>query len=391
MRLLLLVFLLACATDAVEDAAADADAGALDAFDAALSDASTGRDTDPSRFVDARAYEYEWTCAGEVDARHSPLSSEPPVEDCSEGIWPDLDPTAVCPTTSEATRLDPESGLTLPLSDGRSLPTTIPVSESGSFLPGDLPSSWPATLRVVAWNMEYTANIDAQLDTLVNHPELRNADVYLLSEVDRCSSRNGVRRAARELARRVEGEYVYGIEFVELNIGREVGGDTGQAIVSRRPMTSAALLCHSSQFDWFASEGEPRLGQRVALHADIPVGDAFARVWAMHLESNDVWGERRAIQSKEVLDVSQLVACDRPQVVAGDFNAWFANAPELRVFVDNGFVDALAELGDTEATHEGGLRLDYVFARGLQVRGGGVLREVRTSDHAPLWVDFRLE
>lgn len=345
---------------------------------------------DPSRFVDPSAFEYAWTCSGEVAPRGEPLLAEPAVEDCSAGIWPDLDVSRFCPTQTDATRTDPDTGMPLPPSDARALPIDIPVSESGSFLPDPLPMTWPSTLRVVVWNTEYTRNFDEQLETLTTHPDLRDADLYLLSEVDRCSTRNGTRRAARLLAEAVGGEYVYGIEFVELSIDRTIGGDTGQAIVSRRPLTGATLTCHSAHFDWFASPQEPRLGSRVVLHADLPVGDTFARVFAVHLESADAFGELRAFQSKEILDASQAHACDRPQIVAGDFNAWYPTAPELSVLRNEGFVDAHDALGDTGSTHDSGRRLDYTWTRGFRVIDGAVLRDVETSDHYPMWVDVEL-
>ena len=390
----LAVLLIACGDDSAPvDAGRDAvmpDAPVDASFDSAI-DTALDAPMDPSRFVDPSAYEYDWVCSGEVAPTGTLPDMEPPTEDCSEGVWPDLDVTTLaCPTVTDVMRDDPVSGLTLPLDDERELPLEIPVSESGSFIPAGAPTTWPDTLRVVAWNMEYSSNLDAQIDSLVDDPELGAADVYLLSEVDRCSTRNGVRRAARLLAERVQGAYVYGIEFVELSIGREIGGDTGQAIVSRRPITGASLLCHSSQFDWFESEREPRLGQRVVLHADIPAGDGEVRVWAVHLESNDAFGELRAVQAKELLDASQASACDRPQIVAGDFNAWYDTAPELVVFKANGFTDALAELGDDGSTHDSGRRLDYVFTRGFDITDGAVLREIRTSDHAPMWVDVRV-
>lgn len=376
----------ACADDAMLDAGRDTTP--TDTSTDTTIDTALDAPTDPSRFVDPSAYEYDWSCSGEVAPTSEPPNAEPPTEDCSEGVWPDLDVnTLACPTLTDVMRDDPVSGLTLPLPDARELPLDIPVSESGSFIPLDAPTTWPDTLRVVAWNMEYSSNLDAQIDSLVDDPDLGAADVYLLSEVDRCSTRNGIRRAARLLAERVQGDYVYGIEYVELSIGRDIGGDTGQAIVSRRPIRGAALLCHSSQFDWFESESEPRLGQRVVLHADIPAGEGEVRVWAVHFESNDAFGERRAVQAKELLDASQARACDRPQIVAGDFNAWYDAAPELVVFKANGFLDALAELGDTESTHDSGRRLDYVFTRGFDITDGAVLREIRTSDHSPMWVD----
>jgi len=354
--------------------------------------ATSGRDGgfDLADHVDPAAFEYDWTCSGEVTPEGSAPDAEPPTEDCSEGIWPDLDAATICPTVTDATRTDPDTGETLPPADDRTLPLEIPVSESGSFLPAEVPASWPATLKVVAWNVEYTDELDAQLESLTTDPRLSDADVYLLSEVDRCSARNDVRRAARILAERIGGAYVYGIEFVELSIGREVGGDTGQAIVSRRPITGASLLCHSSQADWFDDDGEPRLGQRVVLHADVPAGDAFVRLYAVHFESRDPIGEKRAVQVKELLDAAQASACDRPQVVGGDFNAWYATAPELVLMENAGFTDAVAAVGDTSSTHDNGTRLDFIWARGFEVLNGGVLEDVVTSDHRPVWAELRL-
>lgn len=338
------------------------------------------------------SYAYEWTCSGEVAATQSPIAAEPVLDDCTTGIWPDLDETAdVCPTVSDATRTDPVSGKALPSADARTLPVDIPVSEAGSFLPPSLPGSWPATLRVVAWNMEYTARLDAQIEALTTHPDLSKGDVFLLSEVDRCSTRNAGRRAARRIAEALDAQYVYGIEFVELSIDREIGGDTGQAIVSRRPLSAAALTCHTSHFDWFASEDEPRLGQRVVLHADVPVGDTSARVYAVHLESNDLFGDLRSVQSKQLLDRAQQLACERPQVAAGDFNAPYCGAPELDVLRVAGFSDAIGTAGDVEPTHENGFRLDYAFQKGFRVIAGGVVRGLDASDHDALWVDLALE
>jgi len=68
------------------------------------------------------------------------------------------------------------------------------------FAPNAQPSTWPGALRIVAWNLEYSSSLDEQIEVLTTDPELSKADVYLLSEVDRCSTRNGDRRAARLLA-----------------------------------------------------------------------------------------------------------------------------------------------------------------------------------------------
>lgn len=367
----------------VDDAGVD---GAVD--DAGPRDASRPDGGGPGIFLDAAIFEYDYACTGEVPAAMQALG-EAPDSECGEGIWPSLPQEALCPTMSDASRVDPDTGAMLPPEDERPLPLEVSVAESGSFRE-DGAASYPETLKVVTWNMRYTSNLDAQIEALTTEPAMRDADVYLLNEVDRCSTRNGVRRAARMLAERIGGDYVYAVEFVELSIGRDIGGDTGQAIVSRRPLSTASSLCHSQHYDWFADEDEPRLGQRITLHADVPAGDAMVRLWAVHFESADLLGERRVVQAKELLDAAQGVACERPQIVAGDFNAWYPGAPELVVFRSSGFVEAMDVLGRGEGTHSSGRRLDYLFSRGFEVLDGGVLRDVGGSDHTPIWATLRL-
>lgn len=362
------------------------------ALDAAVPRDTPRRDApfDPGRSLPRELFEYDWACVGAVTPPLAPIAAEPMTEDCSTGIWPELPLANVCPTTSMASRIDPDTGAMLPPVDDRTLPTAIPVTESGSFRTGTDPVTWPSTLRVVAWNMEYTRSVDAQIELLSTDPELSSADVFLLSEVDRCSSRNGVRRAARLLAQAIGGDYVYGIEFVELSIDRTVGGDTGQAIVSRRPLRDGAVLCHSGDFDWLATPDEPRLGARITLSAEIPVGSTWALVHAVHFESNDALGAERVVQVKEVLDAAQRGACERPMIVAGDFNTWYATAPERAVMSAAGFTDTFESLGDVMGTHDSGRRLDYLYVRGLTIAGGTIHREVDLSDHAPLYAELAL-
>ena len=336
---------------------------------------------DPGRELPDELFDYAWACTGDI----APAGVTPPptaYDECPDGTWPALTAERFCPTVSDLTR--DVNGITLPPDDERALPLQLAPQEAGSFRT-TTEAAYPSRLKVVSWNLEYTASLDAQIEALTTHPQLADADVYLFSEMDRCTSRNGKRRAIREIARAIGGDYVYGVEFVELDVGREIGGDTGQAIVSRRPLVDAALTCHTSQHDWFSEEREPRLGQRIRLAADVPAGDTSVRVHAIHLESSDLQGEKRVVQAREVLDRAQLEACDRPQVISGDFNAWYCAAPELEVLRRSQFQDATRLMGDVEPTHERGFRLDMVWTRGTKVIDAGVVRGLGLSDHDPVW------
>src|SRR5688572_15320722 len=60
----------------------------------------------------------------------------------------------------------------------------------------------PATdaLHAVAWNIERGMRADAVTRHLLEHPHLRSADVFLLSELDWGMARTGNRFVARDLA-----------------------------------------------------------------------------------------------------------------------------------------------------------------------------------------------
>ncbi len=308
--------------------------------------------------------------------------------ECTTGVWPNLDPTReVCPTISSERRTDPVSGRMLPPADSRTLPVAVSPIEMGSFLPtrDGGRETYGNRIKIVAWNMQYTSRLDDQITFLTTHPDLRDADVYLFSEVDRCSSRNGTRRAAQLLAQRIQGEYVYGIEFVELSIGRTLGGDTGNAIVSRRPLYGVTQKCHSKVKDWFDSDREPRLGQRMFLSADVPAGNGFLRLNAIHFESGDFTGSGRATQVREVIRDTE--ACSWPAIIAGDTNI-FLDGPEDVAFRAGSFVDVLDSLGIREFTHVSLLRLDRMYTRSVAIVSGGVVNGaagVGLSDHSAIW------
>ena len=122
----------------------------------------------------------------------------------------------------------------------------------------------------------------------------------------------------------------------------------------------------------------------------MPIGATSVRVHAVHLESSDILGEKRVAQSRELLDRAQLEACDRPQIAGGDWNAWYCTSPELEVLRRAGFVDVTRERGDIDPTHDGGLRLDMVWQRGMRLVDAGVVRGLDASDHDPVWAVLEL-
>lgn len=251
-------------------------------------------------------------------------------------------------------------------------------------------------LRVAAWNIERGLEFDAIKAALTNNqrffrrltPEMRaekfnladiltqatelsRADVVVLNEVDWGLKRTNYRNVAKELAAALKMNYVFGVEFVEvdpLTLGTEtLEGETstdrarmienlavdksrivnlhGTAILSRFPLTNARVVRFVNQgHDWYLDEKngiskleegkrkgaklvfgekilrEVRRGGRMMLLADISDSSIPGRtvtVVATHLEGKAKPSERFK-QLDEVL--TQIKTTDHPLILAGDMN-----------------------------------------------------------------------
>lgn len=127
-----------------------------------------------------------------------------------------------------------------------------------------------------------------------------------------------------------------------------------------------------------------------ALQADV----GGKRFYVCHFESVDRTKLTGWVMSEEVRrkQIGTLVeawkkAGEPVAVVLGDFNQLpaTANHEELKKH----FTDAMESLGQTGATHEIGVRIDYVWlTKGLKAEEGRVV-ESRASDHRPVVVRVR--
>ena len=274
----------------------------------------------------------------------------------------------------------------------------------------------PAAKReivVLAYNIERGFGQREQLDLLLHDPGVPTPDVLLLSEVDRGCRRTQFRNVAREYAQAFGYYYVYATEFVELPGSRGESGlydpplcEHGNAIVSRWPLANVRQIRFAQNRSWYTSVGfpnpdEPRLGGRVAIAADLRVGDRLLRLYALHLESNPPLSVRDA-QVREVLDDAQGVFY--PVVVGGDLNTYemaFAlyggfEDQNMRAFREAGFLDAHAGLSLADrytAIDQLPLVIDLIYARGAKTLAPGVCPGSRCdplSDHRPVWASVAL-
>jgi endonuclease/exonuclease/phosphatase family metal-dependent hydrolase len=199
---------------------------------------------------------------------------------------------------------------------------------------------------------------------------LQPADVLILNEVDYGVTRTDYRNVARDLAKAVNMNYAYGVEFLELdplNLGlekvvledKEAQADIqksfdadkshylgmhGTAVLSRYPIRKATLRPLPVCYDWYASEKkeiskleagrrkganlafmeriarEVRRGGRTVLFVELAVPESptgAVTVVAPHLE-NKCKPECRAKQAKQILD--WIRDDHNPIILGGDLN-----------------------------------------------------------------------
>jgi endonuclease/exonuclease/phosphatase family metal-dependent hydrolase len=241
----------------------------------------------------------------------------------------------------------------------------------------------PGRLTIATWNIEHGTRYDAIVATL----RAQEVDVVLLQEVDRFCRRSGNRDVAHDLAHALDMNWVSAGEFQEIGEAfGSVAALTGQAILSRYPIDSAATVLFSRQstLRWRLNPVQPRRGGRIALHART----AGIDVYDLHLESSGSDAVRDA-QIKDVLG-HDAWATRAAAVIGGDFNNTKSAAMPLLAAVDaHGFTDAL-DGGNPQTSVRHHDPIDWLFARGLAASNGRVLRVEGVSDHFPLIATLQL-
>jgi endonuclease/exonuclease/phosphatase family metal-dependent hydrolase len=265
------------------------------------------------------------------------------------------------------------------------------------------PSQWLAwphgSLRVVDWNIDRGLKLPAIIDFLAH----TNADVFILQEVDINAHRTHRLNIAREIARKLRLNYVFGREFVELTQGSKTSpAYHGQATLSRWRISNPRLIHFRRQSDfwkprWFKPKlqtFQERLGGRIALAAEIHIAEGSTLCYNLHLESRSDDELRRA-QLNEVLEDSAKYDSACLVILAGDLNLNASTPGIAGALAQAGFRDAVptARLATTPARHllEAGRHIDWAFVRGPGEAGAGkVHRSVGASDHYPISFELRL-
>lgn len=283
--------------------------------------------------------------------------------------------------------------------------------EGGTFAPDLPPLDGP--LRIMVWNLERGQTITKQLAAWADG-DLPIPDVLLASEVDRGCSRSEQRNVPRAVAEALGMDYAFGVEFVELPRGGGSGGtidDTcehGNAILSRYPMGNVRWAIHAENQSWYLPPderdggGEPRLGGRSYVQADLDLGEGrYLRTFTLHFENRPPPTTQQA-QAAELADLAD--ASPIPVALGGDTNSFGYTADvfsggaatgdvvDLTIgpFVDAGLVDAHATLPAEDRATRTGVVIDLLLGRGVSwsnpvVCDAAVCDDL--SDHRAVWAD----
>jgi len=267
--------------------------------------------------------------------------------------------------------------------------------ETGSFAPWGLTLWSPSSIRVVDWNIDR----GLQLSSIVEFLADAKADLIILQEVDINARRTHRLNVAREIARKLQMNYVFGREFQELTQGsRTSPAYHGQATLSSWPLLNPRILRFSRQSNfwrphWFLPDIEPfqeRIGGRMALVSEVNIAGKSLVSYNLHLESRGDDNLRRSQLVDCLTDAGQYKSAV-PIILAGDLNLnvnrTAASSDMSRAQFRNEFADQGVRTTPPKSLLDRGSIIDWIFTRGpIRASQPQVHNSVSASDHYPLSV-----
>ncbi len=232
---------------------------------------------------------------------------------------------------------------------------------------------FPGEFSVVSWNIKFANQVKAAIEELERAPQLRNADIILLQEMDE----TGVEAIAAALGL----DYVYYPASVHCRTGRNFGN----AVLSRWEIASSekVLLPHES----------PRTGERrIAVRAFLDMAGRSVHAYSVHTETFALSAPKRYEQFRSLVDDIATLE-QEPVVVGGDFNTIKAkNIIRLEEHLRQAGLERVST--GAEPTLRAGFlsfTFDHIFVRGLTGVANCVWRDTAASDHFPVWQLLRLD
>ena len=265
--------------------------------------------------------------------------------------------------------------------------------EVGNFAPRRLVLWPPESICIVDWNINRGLRLNGILDFLTGV----GADLILLQESDLNARRTHRLNVAREIAQKLEMNYVFGREFQELTQGSNSSpAYHGQVTFSRWPLSNPRIIRFERQSTfwrprWFLPDIEPlqeRIGGRMALVTETTVGGKMLVSYNLHLESRGD-DRLRCSQLEECLTDSLRYRSGMPIVLAGDLNMDVSRNGVEGALSQMLFQSAFSRLPDRttpqRSIFDRGRTIDWVFTRGsIKTTSARVHTSVTASDHYPI-------
>lgn len=189
------------------------------------------------------------------------------------------------------------------------------------------------SVRVTAWNLERGIKLDGIIKTFQEHPEIKNSDLLLLTELDNGMARSGNKNVPREIAERLNFNYAFAPCYIALTNGSGVeafinGENTlslhGNAIMSRYPILNAHSIALPNGKDKMKGV-EKRLGCLRVVIADVDHPCGMFRAVSLHLDAHSTQSHRHQ-QMKIVLDHLETLSPKLPVIIGGDWNTTTFNS-----------------------------------------------------------------
>ncbi len=233
--------------------------------------------------------------------------------------------------------------------------------------------SFDGTIKVVSYNIKYGKKVDQAIADLTGIPELADADILLLQEMDPA----GVDR----IARRLRSNYVY----YPASVQPATGMDFGNAVLSRWPLESSRKLL-------LPHERPVRDERRIAVFSEVQVGGIEVLACSAHIETEWLGAKRRRDQMTAI--DSNIPGDALHVVVGGDFNTLNQDSVRAaeKIFREAGFIRVTRGIGSTVRGEPTGLiapQQDHIVVRGMTCLAKGRSRKAKASDHYPIWARLK--
>ncbi len=214
-------------------------------------------------------------------------------------------------------------------------------------------------MRALAWNIERGNIFDGIVDALLNHDQLKEKDVLLLTELDYGMARSGNRFVAQEIAQRLNLNYAFAPVYIALQKGSGVESESegentksihGLAMFSKWPIKNVHAIPLPNGKDKMWGK-EKRLGYLRALFADVEHPAGTFRAVTVHLDAHCSRMHRHR-QMKIILDHLDTLAAapdlDRRRLEHDDIQRTERDAGDPRILAAGD--DGCEECGEEPLT-----------------------------------------